>query len=114
MPARRARADTDAAIHRRARRTMSAANGSSVFDEAVTALEPTFKSVAPFILTRLLLRARIFDRATMSAADLARALPVVEAGLAESLTAAELTSNVSRIKAVLERRQGAHDLSKAR
>lgn len=71
------------------------------------ALEPTFRSVAPFILTRLLLRARIFDRALMSLPDLQRAMPVLEAGLAESLSPTEFASTLIRVKEVLQRRNNA-------
>lgn len=77
----------------------------SLFDEVAKALEPTFRSVAPFVLTRLLLRARIFDRAGMGVADLQGALPVLEAGLAESLTPAEAASSMRRVKDVLLRHQ---------
>lgn len=84
---------------------MSAVDAPTLFDEVVAALEPTFHSVAPFILTRLLLRARIFDRAGMGVADLQRALPVLEAGLAESVTPAEAASSMRRVKEVLARHQ---------
>lgn len=84
---------------------MSAVDGPTLFGEVVAALEPTVHSVAPFILTRLLLRARIFDRAGMGVEDLQRALPVLEAGLAESLTPAETASCVRRVKEVVLRHQ---------
>lgn len=84
---------------------MSASDTPSLFDDVVAALEPTFRSVAPFILIRLLLRARIFDRDVMSVAELQRVLPILEAGLAESLTPTEFASTMSRVKAVLKRRQ---------
>lgn len=77
----------------------------SLFDDVVAALQPTFRSVAPFILTRLLLRARIFDRAGMSVAELQRVMPILEAGFQESLTPAEFDSAMSRVRAVVQRRQ---------
>lgn len=78
----------------------------SLYDELVSALEPTLRSVAPFILTRLLLRAAIFDRPGMSAADFRRALPVVDAGLRESLSANEHSAVTDRVRRVLERWEG--------
>ena len=86
---------------------MSASDNPILFDQLVAVLEPTFRSVAPFILTRLLLRARVFDRAAMSVAELQRALPILEGGLAESsLTPSQLAAILSGVNAVVRRNQG--------
>jgi hypothetical protein len=75
----------------------------TLFDDLVLAIQPTLHSVAPFILTRLLLRVGIFDRAEMTVAEFRRVLPTVEAGLRESLSPADLASVVERIREVTER-----------
>jgi hypothetical protein len=77
----------------------------TLFDELVAALQPTMRSVAPFILTRLLLRAGVFDRAAMTVAELQRALPVIEAGLRESLAPGDLASTLDRIRDVVRQRE---------
>jgi hypothetical protein len=75
----------------------------TLFDDLVSAIEPTLRSVAPFILTRLLLRAGIFDRAEMTVTEFRRVLPTVEAGLRESLSPGDLASVVGRIGEVVAR-----------
>lgn len=78
-----------------------------LFDDLVAALEPTVRSVAPFMLTRLLLRAGIFDRGVMTLPEFERGRSVVEAGLREALSPEEFRVVVTRMEAVLERRRGA-------
>ncbi|MDF1506462.1 hypothetical protein, partial [Roseisolibacter sp. H3M3-2] len=64
---------------------------AGLFDALVTAVAPMLgRSVAPFTLSRLLLRARVFERDALTVAQLRAALPTIEAGLAELLTPAEL------------------------
>jgi hypothetical protein len=75
----------------------------TLFDELVSALQPALRSVAPFILTRLLLRAGVLDRAVMTPAEFRNVLPVVEAGLRESLGADDFASVAARIREVLGR-----------
>lgn len=77
----------------------------TLFDELVTALQPTLRSVAPFILTRLLLRAGVYDRDTMTVDELRRALPIVSAGLRESLGPGELAVTLERLHDVVRRHQ---------
>lgn len=77
----------------------------TLFDELVVALQPTMRSVAPFILTRLLLRAGVYDRDTMTVEEFRRALPVVGAGLSESLGPGELASTMQRLHDVIRRRE---------
>ena len=79
----------------------------TLFDDLVTALEPTMRSVAPFLLTRLLLRAGIFDRATMTVEEFRRVLPVIEAGLRESMAPGDLAPTLDRIDAVMRRHEPA-------
>lgn len=73
-----------------------------LFDVVVRALEPSLRSVAPFVLTRLLLRAAIFDRDSLTASELNRALPILEAGLAEVLAPSELQAALNRIHVALQ------------
>ena len=77
----------------------------TLFDELVAALQPTMRSVAPFILTRLLLRAGVIDRDTMTVEEFRGALPIVTAGLSESLGAGELASTLQRLNEVVRRRE---------
>ena len=78
----------------------------TLFDDLVSALQPTLRSVAPFILTRLLLRAGVFDREAMTTAELQHALPALEAGLLESLGPGDYASVIERVRDVLRRWQG--------
>lgn len=77
----------------------------TLFDELVVALQPTMRSVAPFILTRLLLRAGVIDRDTMTVDEFRRALPIVTAGLSESLGPGELAYTLQRLDEVVRRRE---------
>jgi hypothetical protein len=75
---------------------------TDVFVTAVSILTPMLGSVAPFTLSRLLLRARVYDRETMTLTELERALPKVEEGLAEVLNPADR----ARVSAQLRRLLG--------
>ena len=86
---------------------MNPPDAISLFDDVVAALEPQLRSVAPFLLTRLLLRAGILDRAAMTLPDFEQARPIVEAGLREALSPGELRDVIARIDAVLRRRGSA-------
>jgi hypothetical protein len=79
----------------------------TLFDELVAALQPTMRSVAPFILTRLLLRAGIFDRATMTVEEFRNVFPVIEAGLRESMAPGDLAATLDRINDVVRRHEPA-------
>lgn len=72
-----------------------------LFDEVVAALQPTLRSVAPFVLARLLLRAGIFEKETLRLAELQAALPTIEAGLAEVLPPNDLAPTMNRVRAVV-------------
>lgn len=74
---------------------------TDVFTAAVGILTPVLGSVAPFTLTRLLLRARVFNRDTMTLAELERALPAVEQGLGEVLSRADHLSVSTRLRRLL-------------
>ena len=76
--------------------------GESLFSELVAIAARTLgRSVAPFTLSRLFLRVGILDRSRLTAADVRRALPVVEAGLAEFLTPDELRSTLHEFDELL-------------
>ena len=75
----------------------------TLFDDLVAVIQPTLRSVAPFILTRLLLRAGVFDRDAMSVAELRRALPTLEGGLRESLGPADVAPVILAIREVAAR-----------
>lgn len=77
----------------------------TLFDELVAALQPTMRSVAPFILTRLLLRAGVIDRATMTVDEFRSVFPIVEAGLRESMAPGDLAAALGRIDDVMRRHQ---------
>jgi hypothetical protein len=79
----------------------------TLFDDLVSAIEPTLRSVAPFILTRLLLRAGILDRRAMTVAEFRRVMPTVEAGLRESLNSGDVSFVVGRILEVVNRWEAA-------
>jgi hypothetical protein len=74
---------------------------TDVFTAAVSILTPVLGSVAPFTLTRLLLRARVFDRDTMTLAELERALPAVEQGLDEVLNRADHRGVSAKLRRLL-------------
>lgn len=79
----------------------------SLFAEMVAVASRTLSaSVAPFTMSRLLLRARVLDRDAMTPAQALDALPTVEAGLAEFLTPAELRTTMAELREVIARRQG--------
>ena len=78
---------------------------TTVFEEVVATMEPTLKSVAPFVLRRLLLRAGVLNRTTMSTTEFRNAMPVIEAGLRESLKPNELIEVMTRLNTLLERPQ---------
>lgn len=75
----------------------------AVFDEVVGALQPTLRSVAPFLLTRLLLRAGIFEKESLSVSEFQAVLPTIEAGLREVLPPNEIDAVLSRVRTVLGR-----------
>jgi hypothetical protein len=74
---------------------------TDVFTTAVGILRPVLGSVAPFTLTRLLLRARVFERETMTLAELERALPKVEEGLGEVLSPADRDGVSAQLRRLL-------------
>lgn len=82
---------------------MSAPAVIPLFDDLVAALEPTLRSVAPFMLTRLLLRAGIFDRTTMTLSDFERGRRVIETGMREALSPGEFQVVEARMEAVVQR-----------
>ena len=71
---------------------------SPLFQRAVEASRLT-RLVAPFTMTRLLVRAGVTP-ARMTADDLRRALPVIEEGLRVYLDDAELESAVEDLRAL--------------
>ena len=75
-----------------------------MFDAVVAILEPTLRSVAPFTLSRLLLRARIYDRESMTTEEFERSLPFIERGLGEVVTPNELASITRQIRRLLDER----------
>lgn len=74
-----------------------------LFDELVarSRLSP---AVAPFTLSRLLLRAWVMDRDTMTAEDLLRALPHLEDGLRDYLDADALAAVMDDIRQLTRER----------
>ena len=79
----------------------------TLFEEIVgVAARYLGRSVAPFTVSRLLIRAGIFDREALSVADARRALPHLRAGLGEFLTAEELQATIDQMTAVISRRDG--------
>jgi len=86
----------------------------TLFDDLVSALQPTLRSVAPFILTRLLLRAGVFDRSAISVAELRQALPALETGLRDSLGPSDYAPVIERVRDVLRRWEAAQSSGSGR
>lgn len=70
---------------------------ATLFDELVARSRLT-PAVAPFTLSRLLLRAWVLDRDAMTPADLLRALPHLEDGLGDYLDADALAAAMDDIR----------------
>ena len=64
------------------------------------------RGVAPFTMTRLMLRAKVYDRDAMTVGDARRAMREIEQGLGEFLTPAELKETMRRMHELLERWDG--------
>ena len=76
---------------------------TGLFDAMVAAVAPMLgRSVAPFTLSRLLIRARLFERDALTVAQLRAAMPTIEAGLAELLTPAELREAQRALSTVVD------------
>lgn len=69
---------------------------ASLFEQLIEACGLS-RAVAPFTLSRLLLRARVFNPRAVTVAQLREALPHLEAGLGEFLPPAELRQVVQAL-----------------
>jgi hypothetical protein len=76
----------------------TALRGEELFEKVVE-VSRLQKLLAPFALTRLLVRANVIPR-HMTTEELARALPVLEEGLRVYLTEAELAAAMDDLRAL--------------
>ena len=84
---------------------MDKAGTETLFDALVGALTPILRSVAPFTLSRLLFRAGIVNRQTMTTGEFEAAIPTVEKGLGEMLKPQELHVAMESLREVLQQRK---------